>query len=86
MGKNPFQPRPLVGRHESTDRLPGHFFCGIAVNAFGPLAPGVDGAIEGDAEDGVLGGFEKSGEQVSADLTMGHGNRTIFLEGGKLCY
>ena len=73
-------------RHESTEGLPGDFFSGISVNALRALAPSVDGAIEGDAQDGVLGRFKKSSEQMLAGLTMRHGKRTIFQEGGMYRY
>src|SRR5713226_2803078 len=54
----------------------------VAVNALRSAAPGIDGAIEGNAEDGVLRRFEKSCKQMLTEQTMRHGKRTVFQKGG----
>ena len=60
LGKKGLHARQFVQRQQTAQRLAGHFLGRVAVQAFRSRAPGLDGAIEGNAENGLLGGIKKS--------------------------
>ncbi len=51
-----------VGRHKHAHGLADSLGCGITENTFGSSIPGGDGAIEGFADDGVVGIFDDRSE------------------------
>src|SRR5260370_26354704 len=84
-GEDALQHRALVERHETTQRLPRHLLRRVAVNALCSLAPGLNAAIERNAQDSFLRRFEKSCEQMVADQAMRHRNLTVFQKGEGAC-